>query len=162
METVKKILRKILNCHIYDDKIETAIKVIVFILTGIVGVVIVSNTEDKRALGGAYFIYTLSLLVEIVPKVASKKDNLARIFLVIFIIIVLIEFFLSFFMIFGTTPSKSFCKGMIVLIWIIIGWLFLDLIVCFIEPVNIDESNDGELINVFNERLLAGNLGDIK
>ena len=71
MEKLKKTVSEI---HLYENKIESLIKVVIWIISWIGGILVLLGDENKEVLGSAYFIYMLSLLMEFVPKIYDKTQ----------------------------------------------------------------------------------------
>ena len=71
MEKLKKTVSEI---HLYENKIESLIKVVIWIISWIGGILVLLGDENKEVLGSAYFIYMLSLLMEFVPKYMIRHN----------------------------------------------------------------------------------------
>lgn len=71
MRKVEKVIKEI---HLYKNKVEALIKVLIWIVSWIGGILVLLGTENKDVLGSAYLIYTLSLLMEFAPRIYEKKS----------------------------------------------------------------------------------------
>lgn len=165
MEKIKKIISEI---HLYNNKIEALIKVIIWIISWIGGIFVLLDTENKEVLCSAYFIYMLSLLMEFVPKIHRMKEFGSRIIHSIFCFIMAIIFLLAVGVLFGVSLPETGYDIMLNLTTVVIVYMAIDVFVLWLEPENkpLDiKSNDIDSIfesrETFSERLSNGNLGDI-
>lgn len=123
---------KELYLYPYRSKEENAIRGGVWMASWIVGIV-VQSTTSHQALGGAYFIYTLSLLLEFVPE--SRKQPLARVVHGLFCILLFIMMLGALVISFGNSANKNMiyhistealpCAGWIVFIMMLVGMLLV-------------------------------------
>lgn len=166
MEKLKKIVSEI---HLYENKIESLIKVVIWIISWIGGILVLLGGENKEVLGSAYFIYMLSLLMEFVPKIYDKTQFWSKFLHTLLCFIMSIVCLLSVSILFGVSLPDFGYTLMSVLTIIVIAYMSIDSFILWLEPANnlanIENSNsDNNLENEeleFSERLLKGNLGNI-
>lgn len=116
----------------YRSKEENALRSGVWMASWLVGIVL-QSAENRQTLGGAYFIYSLSLLLEFVPE--RRKRPLARIvhglFCILLFIMLLGALVISFEnstkenLIFQITKAILPFAGWIVFIIMFVGMLFV-------------------------------------
>ena len=82
VEKNKKIINEI---HLYNNKIEMLIKLIILIISWMGGVLVLK--DSKEGLGSAYFIFTLSLLMEVIPQINKKMNLLVEHFIQYFVLL---------------------------------------------------------------------------
>lgn len=166
MEKLKKTVSEI---HLYKNKIESLIKVVIWIISWIGGILVLLGDENKEVLGSAYFIYMLSLLMEFVPKIYDKTQFWSKLLHTLLCFIMSIVCLLSVSILFGASLPDFGYTLMFVLTIIVIAYMSIDSFILWVEPANnlasIENSNsDTNLKNEelkFSERLLKGNLGNI-
>lgn len=100
---VAKTIRE-LYFYPYRSKGENIVRLATWMASWIVGIV-AQQTAGRRALGGAYFIYSISLLLEFIPE---KRTNLiAKVTHGLFCIFLIFIFLGALFMIFGNSCTKN-------------------------------------------------------
>lgn len=104
LEQKKSFAKIIQDIYLYPyySKEESIIRCGVWIASWIVGIVF-HQVSDLRGLGGAYFIFSLSLLLEFVP--VSKMNKLARSFHGLFCVLLVTMFLGSLMLIFGDVST---------------------------------------------------------
>lgn len=166
MDKKREILREI---HLYIDKGELLIKDTIWAISWLGGIYAIKNTQDKRALSSAYLIFSLSLLMEFGLKVKKKKEYLSRIIDGAFCIAAICILLMSVIALVG---APLFADHYIIMYRISKGlmvFMTIDFFVVWVEPEYIEVENikakeiynDYEERNIFQERLLGGNLGNI-
>lgn len=166
MERFRKTISEI---HLYENKIESLIKVVIWIISWIGGILVLLGAENKEVLGSAYFIYMLSLLMEFVPKIYGKTQFWSKLLHTLLCFIMSIVCLLSVGILFGVALPDFGYTVMAILTIIVIAYMVIDSFVLWLEPENslVDMTNnnsDRELDSQelkFSERLLEGNLGCI-
>lgn len=164
MEKVKKI---IIEVHLYTNKIEALIKTVIWIISWIGGILVLLDTTDKNVLGSAYFIYTLSLLMEFVPKIYGKAEPWSRFLHTVFCFTIAIVCVLAAAILFGATLSNGFFTLMLVLTCFVIAYMVIDTFALWMEldrgVKNMEEKNNSKDLveSKFEEKLISGNLGNI-
>lgn len=165
MGKLKKTIKEI---HLYENKIESLIKVVIWIISWIGGILVLLGTENKEILGSAYFIYMLSLLMEFVPKIDGKTQFWSKLLHTLLCFMMSIVCLLSVGILFGVALPDLGYTVMSVLTIIVIVYMVVDSFVLWLEPENslveVNNNSDRELGSQelkFSERLLEGNLGNI-
>lgn len=164
MEKIKKIITEV---HLYTNKIEALIKTVIWIISWIGGILVLLDTTDKNVLGSAYFIYTLSLLMEFVPKIYGKTEPWSRFLHTTFCFTIAIVCVLAVAILFGATLSNGFFTLMFVFTCFVIVYMIIDTFVLWMEldqgVRNVEEKNNsnGLVESKFEEMLIKGNLGNI-
>lgn len=106
-ETHKKLVGKTvreLYFYPYRSKEENILRLVVWMASWLVGIVVQQNTE-RRALGGAYLIYSISLLLEFIPE--KRTTPIAKVVHGLFCVFLIFIFLGALFMIFGTSCTKK-------------------------------------------------------
>lgn len=162
--------KAIAEMHLYKNKIEALIKVLIWIVSWIGGILVLFKTENKTVLGSAYFIYTLSLLMEFVPRIYEKKEFLSRLVhtMLCFVLSVVCAFSISILL--GVSLSDIYYMVMFILIVFVIVFMVIDTFVLWIKQDKTDMSVENKEPDKkecdekrkFEELLLEGNLGNIK
>lgn len=167
MEDTGKIIEEV---HLYVNKNEALIKVIIWIISWIGGILVLLGTEDKEAIGSAYFIYSLSLLMEFVPKIYKKERFWNKFRHTIFCFAISIVFVFSTAIILGVSLSSVFYTVIFRLTVCVVVYMVIDTFILWLQrerPLMNDENMEiNENAHVeqakFEETLLKGNLGSIK
>lgn len=163
---LKKIISEI---HLYDNKMEALIKVVIWIISWIGGIFVLLEVENKEVLGSAYFIYMLSLLMEFAPQIQGKTQLGSKLPHTIFCFTMATVCLLSVCILLGASMPDSGYNVMKVLTIIVIVYMVTDTFALWLEPesssVNVMDNNDDTGMNnqksKFQECLLKGNLGNI-
>lgn len=164
MEKFKMIITEI---HLYTNKIEALIKTVIWIISWIGGIFVLLDATDKNVLGSAYFIYTLSLLMEFVPKIYGKTESWSRFLHTAFCFAISIVCVLAVAILFGATLPNVCFTTMLVLTVCVIAYMVIDTFIIWMEldhSVKGTEENKEVLDTIikFEEMLVKGNLGNIK
>lgn len=166
-EEMKKVKKIIIEVHLYTNKVEALIKTVIWIISWIGGILVLLNTTDKNVLGSAYFIYTLSLLMEFVPKIYGKTESWSRFLHTVFCFTISIVLVLASAILFGATLPNGFFTLMLVLTCLVIAYMVIDTFTLWMGldqgVKNIEEKNDSKNLieSKFEEMLIRGNLGNI-
>jgi len=169
-DKLKKIIKEI---HLYSNKLEMLIKIGAWGISWIGGILTLQNISQKETLGSAYFVFSLSLLIEFSPKIASKKEFFSKLAHTIFCSVLLIIFFISVSLLLGVKLSGKYYSIMFFLSKSIFIYMIIDFIILWLSSEDIsDTSYDLEkstkdsisyrVEKEFNDRLTKGNLGDIE
>lgn len=164
-----KLKKTIAEIHLYENKIESLIKVVIWIISWIGGILVLLGTEDKEVLGSAYFIYMLSLLMEFVPKIYGKTQFWSKLLHTLLCFMMSVVCLLAVGILFGVSLPDLGYTVMLILTIIVIAYMVIDTFVLWLESENSlvdveNNSSDGNLDSQelkFFERLLEGNLGHI-
>lgn len=167
---MKKAEKVIAEIHLYKNKIEALIKVLIWIISWIGGILVLLGTENKEVLGSAYLVYTLSLLMEFVPGIYEKTQFLSRLIhtALCFILSLVCAFSVSILL--GVSLANTYYSVMFDLIVCVIIFMVLDTFFLWVIPEKVDTSiGDGEIDKKkfdeeqkFEDSLYNGNLGRIK
>lgn len=164
---------KELNLYPHESKTENLIRGAIWIASWVVGIA-VNQTNDPRALGGTFFIFSLTLLCEFAPR--SKKPLIAQMIHAIFCFLAFMLFLLSLVLVFGTISEPG--EGLLLSIMRILGWtiagvLFFGVVLALAEVHALiyheDPKTDEEIEakreeerEKFKERLTGDNKGEKK
>lgn len=156
------------DMHLYKNKIESLIKVIIWIISWIGGILVLLKADNKEVLGSAYFIYMLSLLMEFVPKINSKVQFYSRLLHTVLCFMMTCVFLLSACIVYGVKLHNYWYVVMFILTISIIIYMIGDSFILWLEPKPSYIENNDDLERTesaqekkFNDRLLKGNLGNI-
>lgn len=167
---MRKLQKIITEIHLYENKIEALIKIVIWIISWIGGILALLGTDEKRVLGSAYFIYMLSLLMEFAPKIYKKTEFWSKFLHTIFCFAMSIVCLLSIGILFGASLPNIFFNIMLGLTIFIIVYMIIDLFILWVGTErnitcvvnnNADKDLDKQKIK-FEERLSEGYLGNIK
>ena len=132
----KLLARTVQELYLYPSRTkgENALRGIAWIASWLVGVVL-QNSIDQRALGGAYFIYAVSLLLEFVP--IERHCSVSRFIHGVFCTLQTVMLVGAVVMIFGDTSvpiagiigiNKLWIVG-----WIIVIMIFIAVVLAFMD-----------------------------
>lgn len=155
--------------HLYENKIESLIKIVIWIISWIGGILVLLETEDKKVLGSAYFIYMLSLLMEFVPKIYGKTQFWSKFLHTLLCFMMSVVCLLAVGILCGVQLPDWGYTIMSILTIMVIVYMVVDSFVLWLEPINSlnEEKSCGSDCNldsqesIFIKRLLEGNLGCI-
>lgn len=148
------------------------IKVMIWIISWIGGIVVLVGTRNKDVLASAYFIYSLSLLMEFVPKIDGKTRFLSRLLHTIFCFMIVVICVLSVTILLGATLPEVFYELMFKFTIGIIIYMSLDAFVLWVSEDDIEKNIHTDFNRsveqqkeiqkeIFKENLIKGNLGKI-
>ena len=155
--------------HFYSEKKETIIKDIIWITAASGGIIVPFFFDSNASMGAAYFLFSLSLLVEFVPKISNVDSLGGRLFRGTFCAFQIVIFIFSIIMILGKTNLFSYF--LLVLCIFIIFFLILDMGIALFAPNNKFEDQPSESntvnatpmeIKIFLENLKKGSLGEVE
>lgn len=160
--------KTIKDCHFYPYKKEAIIKDVIWIIAAIGGIIVPFCFDNKTPMGAAFFLFSLSLLMEFIPKISSISLT-GRLFRGIFCALAIVMLLLSIIMVFAQTNFFSvflfcFCIAIIVYFVIDIGMAL------FAPNEAFDDSSDAQnnqqyiekQLAIFMENFQKGNLGNIE
>ncbi len=160
--------KTIKDCHFYPYKKEAIIKDIIWIIAAIGGIIVPFCFDNKTPMGAAYFLFSLSLLMEFVPKISSNSLT-GRLFRGIFCALAIIMLLFSIIMVFAQTNFFSvflFCLCIAIIVYFVI-----DIGMALFAPNEaFDDSSDAQnnqqsiekQLAIFMENFQKGNLGNIE
>lgn len=64
---------------LYQNKSEALVKILIWIVSWISGIAVIIKSDDKRAIAGAFLLFSLSLLMEFGPEIKKKTHIISRI-----------------------------------------------------------------------------------
>ncbi len=165
-DKINKILNEI---HLYTNKVESLVKSVIWAISWIGGIMTIYDIQDKRALGSAYFIFSLSLLMEFVDKIKEKKRILSRIIHTLFCAMMVIILLISMMSLLGVSEFEYQYEAMFIISVIIMVLILLDSVIVWVSPEYLELDILEEKINnvvydeqkIFKEKLIGGKLGTI-
>lgn len=165
----ERVRDTISEIHLYNNKMEALIKVVIWIIAWIGGILVLLGVENKEVLGSAYFIYMLSLLMEFAPQIQEKKRLGSRLPHTLLCFAMAVVCLLSVSVILGAKMPDMGYNIMSNLTIAVIIYMVIDSFVLWIEPEKgfvdfVENGNDAvenEQKIKFTEYLLNGNLGNI-
>lgn len=164
---------RILNeIHLYSNKLEMLIKVGIWIISWIGGIRVLQEASQKETLGSAYFIFTLSLLMEFAPKIMGKKEFWSKVAHTIFCLSILLTFFMAVGLLLGGAPSDKYYIAMYNQSKFALAYMIIDFLILWlssedmITKQDVSQSTKREVLGsceqvVFEDKLFNGNLGSI-
>ncbi len=164
MEKIKQILQEL---FLYTNKIEMAIKISIWIISWIGGILVLQNEEINNTLGCAYFIFSLSLLMEFVPQIGNKRHFGSKLIHTLFCICILIDLFMSINLLLGGNGDETYYNIMflvskIIIIYMAINFIILWLFGAYKAEIEIDLNHTFENEQkIFEEKLTHGYLGSV-
>lgn len=167
MKKAEKVLAEI---HLYKDKVEALIKVLIWIISWIGGILVLLGSENKDVLGSAYLVYTLSLLMEFVPRIHEKTELWSRVIHTILCFKLSAVCALSVSILLGVSLPDAFYSVMFALTVCVIIFMVIDTFILWIKQEKIDISIGNVEIDKkkcneeqkFQKSLYKGNLGNIE
>lgn len=152
------------------------IRLLCWITTWIGGIFAVGAFLDKRALSGGYLMFSLSMLLELVPKSTNKSKLFSRIYYAVIIVILIVLTTLAFSGLLSSTDSNEYAfKIMFFLSLLIIIIISINFMIVLLEPdfdepadnkIQIINNNQGlgekDIYTVFEDKLNGGSLGNVE
>lgn len=165
MEKVKKAIAEV---HLYPNKVEYLIKLAIWMVSWIAGISVL--TKETGGVGSAYFIYSLSLLMEFLLKIKEKNSILSRVLHTLFCFAIGAMTILSSRLLFAAQYVETLHTVLDGLAYGILGFMILDCAVLWCSkedsvsnnPPKYDQSQmEKRILHQFEQRLRSGSLGDI-
>lgn len=157
--------------YLYSNKIESLIKDSIWIISWIGGILALQDVADKRTLGGSYFIFSLSLLMEFAPQIKGKSYFRSKLFHTLFCGSILIIMFMAIGLLIGIKGETLYFNIMFALSVAAIGYIVLNLVLLWLgkeysEDMRVTEDNNvissnSLAVQKFQESLNGGKLGHI-
>lgn len=145
-----KRLRKgktvIQEMHLYSNKIEALIKDSIWIISWIGGIFILQNATDKRTLGGSYFIFSLSLLMEFAYQINGKSYFRSKLFHTLFCGSISMIMFMAVGLLVGVRGNNLYYSIMFGLSIAVIAYIILDCILLWLGKEESLEAINGTVI----------------
>ncbi len=163
---VDKIKLIINDMHLYNNKIESLIKTTIWVISWMGGVLTITKSCDGIA--SAYFLFSLSLLMEFADKIKGEKEYAANVLHAIFCILSALLLVLSFGMLITIKISTDFLYAISI---ILTAYMCVDCVLMWFIPnlsitkTDLDSNGDSGKSNeveCFNNNLTEGALGKIE
>lgn len=153
--------------HLYTNKTEAGIKILIWIVSWAGGIYALSDVQDKTMLGSAYLFYSLSLLMEFVPKINMKNRFWNKFRHSIFCFLIGIVCVISIMILSGAPLSDDYYQALSWLTHGIIVYMAIDTFILWLKDEDVvlisekiaEPASDVE--KKFGRNLLNGNLGNI-
>lgn len=173
-EFMSKVPKAIDDIHLYNDKGEYLIRLILWLFSWGGGVYACERVQTS--VGSVYLFFSVSLLTEFIPIISRSGDRnrllLSRLIRTLFLFLLVVMALLSFIVFFGdeyNTQVHSWLKSLTITSLAFMG---LDCFLLYVFKTDVDsaditvpqyqelaEAND-VLIRIFWQRLNEGNLGN--
>lgn len=151
---MKKIELIINESHLYPDKSQTLIKDIIWAILWIGGILSLKDADiENRVLSSAYFIFSLSLLMEFFSTIITKKVYvLSKVIHALFCLDIIGMLLISISILICGLNDANLNTIMFVLSIIVMVFLFIDFLVfCFYEPSFEFTENDDNIDETYSE-----------
>ena len=171
MEKIKEILKEI---HLYSNPFEMLVKGMIWIISWGGSVYILKDTTEQVALGSAYFIFSLSLLMEFAEKLTLKKHIISRIIHALFCFVIAAVCVGAIFIIIGITLNENKINAMYNCTKFVLVYMFIDAFLLWVIPDtknnvkgNSGQQNENKKLydnyvqKMFEKKLREGNLGHV-
>lgn len=150
--------------HLYTSKSEIMLRLIVWGLSWVFGILSLFIKDKIQDSGYSFFIFSLTVLLEFAPQIHSKKRLFGRIIHVIFCLSMIFLLFISSISIFTTFKDETWYYLMLVIsvlpiLYLVIGFLALWLNGDGEEQPSSDY--DQELIKIYMRNSKQGALGNV-
>ena len=165
MEQAKKILS---DFHLYSDKQEYIIKLGIWWLSWGGGINVLQNKTEGIA--SAFFVFSLSLLMEFAQKIKYKEEDVSGILHTLFCGMIFVVSVLSGLMLPEGSYSETYHNIIHNLILVALWVMNIDCLILWFTKDTSKPDNSGsmhpeaieEVLQAFYQKLQSGNLGDIK
>lgn len=160
--------------HLYNDKVEMGVKTLIWIASWIGGIFVFINKEySYKMLGSAYFFFSLSILMEFLPRIKEKNEYIGRISHTIFCMFSILNLFMSIALLLDFEPNKLYINIMFIFSLMTVIYMIFDLVAIWIlkstrenskakkEP-NLQIQQKSIKVQCFRTNLSKGNLGNIE
>lgn len=167
----KNICNYIDEIHLYKNKKEAIIKVPILMFSWIAGIITMQDVTDKRSLASAYFIFSLSFLMEFSAQIEKKKTIVGKISHTIFCLSCLAMLFMSFGVLVNIVVDTVYYDRLFFFSIVAVAYMGIDFILLWIfhndfveNTLDSDESkkkiNQNNEVKAFEESLKGGKLGN--
>jgi len=163
------LLKKALNgMHLYSDKMEYLIKLMIWVVSWIGGIHVLRGKTD--GVSSAYFIFSLSLLMEFAQKIKGKRDRFSIVVHTLFCFAIVAMLLLSVFLLLDNSYNSGIHCIMHIISIVILCFMAIDCSILWFSKDPDDDSpsvsnqkpdTSAEEVTAFTQRLMKGNLGDI-
>lgn len=171
MEKIKKFCIELL---FYSDKRESVVKLTIMLISWALSIAVARHMGKTDSMGSAYFLFSLSILMEYVEKCLKKTNVLARFVLSLFILFTVINLILGVVLILiPNLPQKLTNLMFFITVGTVIFWGVNILIafniydndsasmeICKSDGVSVLDSESKE-VELFISKLNNGALGSI-
>lgn len=154
--------------HLYTNKMEYLIKLLIWVLSWIGGIYVLRDKTE--GVSSAFFIFSLSLLMEFAPKIKGKRCLFTRITYTVFCFAISAVLVMAALLLLDDNYDPSIHIAMTWISVVVLTLMILDcLILWFSKDTDNDTTARGEngsqaaqaSVEEFNQRLVSGNLGNI-
>ena len=164
MEKTKKAIREL---YLYDNPIEATIKLIFWLFCWIAGILIIHiNFDSLSSAGSTYLIFSVTLLMDFVPRILYIKNLFSKIVHIIFCGCNVVILFISFGMILQIdhilfNESIAYIISIIVIVYMIINLVCMWLDVDITKKNGLKNSIDNEILKTMIKNFNSGELGEV-
>lgn len=171
-DKVKIILKE---THLCSNKVEMLIKVGIWCVSWIGGILALKNTADKTAQGSAYFLFSIPLMLEFAPKIIGKKEFVSKLLHSILCLSTLAMLLMSIALLFGVKPTGIYYKALFALSVFVLSYVMIDFFILWLSNENTFTQEDSKILDtspdktantneqsIFLNKQLSGNLGNIE
>ena len=166
MEKAKAVLKEI---HLYTNKVEMFIKLCIWIISWMGGILSIYDSKTKEGVASAYFIFSLSLLMEFASKIGEKELFISKIVHTIFCSFITGVFFISGAILLGRELGNGWYTFLFYLTVVIIVCMVIDCVILWLskeEEMQVKNDSSDTMaenkVKVFEEKLKNGNLGSLE
>lgn len=172
MEKEPRTKTVIQEIYLYSNKLEALVKDAIWIISWIGGILILQDATDKKTLGGSYFIFSLSLLMEFAPQINGKKHFWSKILHTLFCGSILVIMLMAIGLLVEVKDNGTYGDTMFFLSKLSMGYIVINFILSWLgEEANTENvslaaneaqsSSDALAIQKYEESLNGGKLGHI-
>lgn len=165
MEKLKKILS---DFHLYSDKQEYIIKLGIWWISWGGGIYILQS--QTAGVASAFFVFSLSLLMEFAQKIKYKEEVVSRVLHTLFCGMIFVVTVLSWLMLPKDSYHETYHNIIHILILVALWIMNIDCVILWFSRDKTKSDSSGsmhpeaieEVLQAFYQKLQSGNLGDIK
>lgn len=155
------------DTHIYQNKLEYFIKLLIWWICWLGGVWVLQAAQTGA--GSAFFVFSLSQLMEFAPQILNKKYTGSCLFHGLFCIIITTVLLISIALLFGKEHTPECHKTMHGLSLASLIYMSIDWFMLLVWPTQDNGTNSHAenvsgttVIDKFEESLHSGSLGNVK
>lgn len=154
--------------HLYTNKMEYLIKLLIWVLSWIGGIYVLRHKTE--GVSSAFFVFSLSLLMEFAPKIKGKRRLFTRIIYTVFCFGISAVLVMAALLLLDNNYDPLIHTAMTRISVVILALMILDCLILWFSK-DTDNNTTGQVENdsraaqasveEFNQRLVSGNLGNI-
>lgn len=158
--------RKVItDVHIYDGKLEYFIKLVIWWVCWLGGIKVLWG--ESEGVSSAFFVFSLSQLMEFAPKLLNKRYFVSKLSHGLFCVSITVVFLISMSLLFDKAYDADCHSIMNVLSLVSLAYMSIDWFILLLsreqDKVNgPTSSEEAVLANKFEESLHSGSLGNVK